>query len=445
MSGYLDQYRYSYSGTDCRAYAFFPEVWKEAMRVDAANKDTQAQIDLSAARITDLETAKNIAFEVVRAGHTDTAAAQDAYLEAIRNLRAEEDNLDQLMGSLEIVWHPPEILLESIHTISFSLHEPKGIVRALGHRGPKGFARSVRTIAGTLIFTVVEGHPLGDLIASDPNVAQPYFGANSASWSVDAMEHGIGSPLNTQGLHIKPPTALAPFNIYLKYVSEILPYEWHMGPPTGSTIPIEGRTNAHIDTGVQAANERYNARQEKYASGRHMQEDIKTGYMHDPGITAAELGQIKQASFSARGNPKTASLMLVGVEIIDEGIVTSVNDMVTEITMNFIARDFYEFSQFAEQMNLEGSQLPDSVQAEIQQAVDQANASYTNEAQQEVDRMNADLEAQNTAEIRAMKREALARGEVNVFVDGPDDLNTGQRDPFVINRTGLSATSGLTD
>ena len=62
MSGYLDQYRYSYSGTDCRAYAFFPEVWKEAMRVDAANKDTQAQIDLSAARITDLETAKNIAF-----------------------------------------------------------------------------------------------------------------------------------------------------------------------------------------------------------------------------------------------------------------------------------------------------------------------------------------------------------------------------------------------
>jgi len=136
---------------------------------------------------------------------------------------------------------------------------------------------------------------------------------------------------------------------------------------------------------------------------------------------------------------------LVGVEIIDEGIVTSVNDMVTEITMNFIARDFYEFSQFAEQMDLEGSQLPDSVQAEIQQAVDQANASYTNEAQQEVDRMNADLEAQNTAEIGAMKRGALARGEVNVFVDGPDDLNTGQRDPFVINRTGLSATSGLTD
>lgn len=50
------------------------------------------------------------------------------------------------------------IVIGEIQTLSYSIHRPKIQVRTLGRINPKGFARSGRTIAGSLIFTVFDKH-----------------------------------------------------------------------------------------------------------------------------------------------------------------------------------------------------------------------------------------------------------------------------------------------
>lgn len=45
-----------------------------------------------------------------------------------------------------------------ISTLSYSLYTPTYPARALGYRGPKGFTKGVRTIAGSLVFVVFDHH-----------------------------------------------------------------------------------------------------------------------------------------------------------------------------------------------------------------------------------------------------------------------------------------------
>lgn len=60
------------------------------------------------------------------------------------------------------------VQLETIATISFSVHESKGDVRRLGHKHVVGSVSSIRNIAGTIIFNVVKDHPLIQLIETLP-------------------------------------------------------------------------------------------------------------------------------------------------------------------------------------------------------------------------------------------------------------------------------------
>ena len=43
-------------------------------------------------------------------------------------------------------------------TISYSIYRPTVPVRALGFKGPKGFTKGVRLVAGTLVFRVFDRH-----------------------------------------------------------------------------------------------------------------------------------------------------------------------------------------------------------------------------------------------------------------------------------------------
>ena len=53
------------------------------------------------------------------------------------------------------------IHLDNISTVSISVHEAKAPVRRLGHMAPVGYTRGIRTIAGSLVFTIVGSeHPL---------------------------------------------------------------------------------------------------------------------------------------------------------------------------------------------------------------------------------------------------------------------------------------------
>jgi hypothetical protein len=103
-------------------------------------------------------------------------------------------------------WFPEDrnsqpVLLKSMATISISVHEAKSPVRRLGHRGVSGFTEAIRTIAGSIVFTVIEDHPLKHLIESNPG---------SGPMSLDMRERKLDSTVT-----------LRPMNILLKYQTEV--------------------------------------------------------------------------------------------------------------------------------------------------------------------------------------------------------------------------------
>lgn len=49
-------------------------------------------------------------------------------------------------------------VIGELQTVSYSIYRPKFPVKALGYKNPKGFAGGMRTIAGSLVFTVFDRH-----------------------------------------------------------------------------------------------------------------------------------------------------------------------------------------------------------------------------------------------------------------------------------------------
>jgi hypothetical protein len=138
------------------------------------------------------------------------------------------------------------IALKSLATISFQVNEQKSPVRRLGRQHVVGFTRSIKTIAGTMVFVILNDHPLRELI---PN--------NNLT-----LRHKDVDPFTLPN-HA---TNILPFNLRLKYKTE-------------------------------------------------------------------------HSSYSAY-----AELFIEGIEIISQSIVTSVNDMVTELVIQFLAKDYKEFN-----------------------------------------------------------------------------------------------------
>lgn len=168
--------------------------------------------------------------------------------------------------------------LETIHTISISIHEAKGQVRKLGKRGIGGLTRSVRTIAGSMIFVVVDDHPLRELQILDSKVSGK---AVPLGWSMDKYTTGTGfatpGGAEVAQYNNKLGTLLRPFTVLIQHVTE-------------------------------------------YPS------------------------QLSLANNSGQVQMSTASELITGIEFIDEGKVTSVNDTYTEITYSFIAKDYKPLS-----------------------------------------------------------------------------------------------------
>lgn len=168
--------------------------------------------------------------------------------------------------------------IESMHTISVSVHEAKGQARALGYRGVRGLAQSVRTIAGSMILTVIEDHPLAalmdlfsELTYSEEGVLKSQLPEN-LGWSLDWDSVGVGSGPNYYDFNRRIAALLPPFNIVLRYVAE------------GSQWNIKDVGDAHLIQGAAAA--------------------------------------------------------ILNVHLIDVGAVTSVQDIATEETYSFIALDY---------------------------------------------------------------------------------------------------------
>jgi len=151
------------------------------------------------------------------------------------------------------------MLLNSLSTASISLHEAKSPVRTLGRRSVVGFTESLRTIAGSLVFVVLEDHPLGNLkshiLENDKNYSKDWKKNYSSSYDILR----------------KKATTLNPVDLYFVYKTET---------------------------------------------------DTKNS---------------------------GSDMWVTGVRFINEGVVTSVNDMVTEIVMQFVAEDMqpleYKYSE----------------------------------------------------------------------------------------------------
>ena len=199
--------------------------------------------------------------------------------------------------------------LEAMHTISVSVHEAKGQARALGFRGIKGLARGVRTIAGSIIFTVIEDNPLRPLMDNLRDF-EDRSETHWPGWSVDRHEIGVGTAFGGQlnfSNRIAP--LLPPTNILIQYQSE------------GALWSPRG--NIDVETAA-------------YSLGN----ERRWGLVNSLPISEQTPGHRMERRISIEG----AGLLLRGVEFIDEGIVTSINDVVSEVTLSFIATDFKPMS-----------------------------------------------------------------------------------------------------
>lgn len=138
-------------------------------------------------------------------------------------------------------------VLNTLTTVSFSVNEQKSPVRRLGRRHVVGFTKAIRTIAGTMVLTVLKGHPLTEFYTLDQ-----YYKSGE-------MGQGVH---RDNSYHFA--TNVPPFDLRLIYQTE--------------------------------HNSNY-----------------------------------------------YAQLEILGIEIISQSIVTSVNDMITECVLQFVARDYKEF------------------------------------------------------------------------------------------------------
>lgn len=167
------------------------------------------------------------------------------------------------------------VQIESLHTISWSVHEAKGQARSLGHKGVRGFSRGIRVVAGSIITTVIEDNPLAPVMDM---MAEIYLdpALRWEGWSMDWKDVGVGSGLDLTTFNRRLAPTLPPLNLFIQYVAE------------GSQWVVDPSSN--LDAG---------------------------------GITSI---------------PGAAAL-LIGAEFMTEGQVTSTQDSATEVSYSFVAMD----------------------------------------------------------------------------------------------------------
>ena len=193
LSGMPPGYKYSFSGSDANAWVYYPGKTTRMI------EDKQKLLD----RLRRLEAEKN-----------NGAVGVDEAIAAI------QDGILGLPDTTSAGW----VQLQSLSTISVNIHEPRSQVRSLGFKGIRGFAGSVRTIAGTMIFTIVEGHPLRELMMMDDETGDRP--SHRSPWSVDNYITGRGTQVKHYDRYSKASTMLTPFNLVLQYVSEYQPQKF---------------------------------------------------------------------------------------------------------------------------------------------------------------------------------------------------------------------------
>lgn len=351
---YHDQNRYSFSGSDVAAFAFYPHLVHVTEADHLQLKALKAQLsEMEDAVATALGSEAEVSIRTPDEGEvTSGGAAGEDYTRRAVDLEWVKGEIARIQEKIRA---GSPVHLESLATCSISIHEPKAPVRALGHRGTKGFARSVRTIAGTMILLVIEDHPLRALAYQ----AQSKFNPSDSSFSLDLDSLGQGGyrqpgTLTTYPGSTRLSTLLKPFNMILRYRSEVLPSRRVRINAADPNEVLEDFRNDH-PAGTDYFTDTEIGNKVKEAQGRRAAaRQARRDHKNDP------YGGVNSVEFKV---PKVATMMIEGIEIISEGITTSVNDMVTEVVIQFVAQDVKQLSTMHESSIL--SYAPDELPPEV--------------------------------------------------------------------------------
>jgi hypothetical protein len=205
----------------------------------------------------------------------------------------------------------------------------------------------------------------------DKGVGHPLTPPNSFSRTGEKAVRG-GAYLDTVLHSGKVATMLSPFDFLLIYTTEV----------------------AQLET--------------NYSDGAHM-EVTGAAFGGNPGATARVDSQ--------RYRSATACLLLQGVELFDQGMVTSVNDVVSEMTFNFVCKDIKDFAAFS-------PVVPDQIARELAEAAryTSSDSSIEDSAKQQ-EAVLADYlqkEADNTADVRS-DAQVLSEGGTQVSIESIEE------------------------
>jgi len=125
------------------------------------------------------------------------------------------------------------VTLDSLVTLSISIHEAKSPVRSVGKKNVSGYSSSARTIAGSIIFNIINEHPLKKLLDEYKALYEQI-----PRWS-DSRDFKL-SNFTKEYENIQYPTTLPPFNIKIFGITEIQNTKYGFN---GSSDYLLGRDN----------------------------------------------------------------------------------------------------------------------------------------------------------------------------------------------------------
>lgn len=90
----------------------------------------------------------------------------DIPLQELQNINAQIEKVDGLIRKAKQAKNKSAspVQLKNLQTLSYQIHTDKQPVRAVGHKFPKSYSAGQSLIAGSMIFTIEDQHPLIDLI-----------------------------------------------------------------------------------------------------------------------------------------------------------------------------------------------------------------------------------------------------------------------------------------
>lgn len=163
MKAYMDTLpAVSYSGADIKAVVFLPMDNQDLF--DERYAQTRRQVQLQE-ELNTLYAHRGVAFDLEATG-TELSRIDTAINKLKRELQITQEYIKQLDDKVDqkhmrgLKAHE----LGNLQTVTYSIHREKFPVRTLGRVYPKSYVRGSRTIAGSMIFTVIDQHVLWELL-----------------------------------------------------------------------------------------------------------------------------------------------------------------------------------------------------------------------------------------------------------------------------------------